>query len=127
MATGSTLGLTLSQRELSALLRVPSLAVLDDQINTANFNWVFDSGRNSFDYLAVGETLTLTYTVKATDDRYAESSETITIVINGSNDAITLNPIDQIRNHTQGEVDIKLGGMVKDSDLNDAVTFLIWS
>ncbi|WP_415776730.1 hypothetical protein, partial [Arcobacter cloacae] len=30
--------------------------------------WTFDSGSETFDYLASGETLTLTYTIKAMDD-----------------------------------------------------------
>ncbi|MEM8750510.1 MAG: VCBS domain-containing protein, partial [Pseudomonadota bacterium] len=35
---------------------------------TGTVNWDFNAGTDAFDYLAVGETLTLTYTITVTDD-----------------------------------------------------------
>ena len=37
----------------------------------SNLNWSFSSTPEAFDYLDDGETLTLTYTVRATDDSTA--------------------------------------------------------
>ena len=45
------------------------------------------SSREAFDYLDDGETLTLTYTVRATDDSAAIDDQTVTITITGTNDA----------------------------------------
>ena len=42
--------------------------------------------REAFDYLDDGETLTLTYTVRATDDSAASDDQTVTITITGTND-----------------------------------------
>ena len=44
------------------------------------------SGSEAFDYLDDGETLTLTYTVRATDDSAAFDDQTVMITITGTND-----------------------------------------
>ena len=44
-------------------------------------------GPEAFDYLDDGESLTLTYTVRATDDSGAFDDQTVTITITGTNDA----------------------------------------
>lgn len=122
-ASGSTVGLTLSQRELASLLRLPELPVLDELTNQAQFNWVFDSGKDAFDYLSAGETLTLSYTIKAQDDRYLEATQSVVVNISGSNDVFAVRAIDQVRNHSQGLIEIDLQGMVDDPDINDSLTF----
>ena len=45
------------------------------------------SGSEAFNYLDDGESLTLTYTVRATDDSTAYDDQTVTITITGTNDA----------------------------------------
>src|SRR6202008_3881517 len=45
------------------------------------------SGSQAFDFLAAGETLTLTYTVKAADTQGASDSHTVAVTITGTNDA----------------------------------------
>ncbi len=52
-----------------------------------NLNWAFNSGSEAFDYLDDGESLTLTYTVRATDDSAGHDDQTVTITITGTNDA----------------------------------------
>ena len=54
-----------------------SSAEVADQIT-----WSFNSGSEFFDYLAAGDSLTLTYTVRVTDNNNATDDHTITIVIN---------------------------------------------
>ena len=44
-------------------------------------------GAQAFDFLDDGESLTLTYTVRATDDSAVSDDQTVTITINGTNDA----------------------------------------
>ena len=41
---------------------------IDGSSNTGTVNWTFNGGTDAFDYLAVGESLTLTYTVTLADD-----------------------------------------------------------
>jgi VCBS repeat-containing protein len=58
---------------------------LDTTETTEALAWTFNSGAETFDYLAVGETLTLTYTIEV-DDGTTTDIHDITINIDGSND-----------------------------------------
>ena len=61
-----------------------------DTGETHNLAWYFNSAPQAFDFLAEGETLTLTYTVQAKDDSGAlndNTTHTVTITIHGANDA----------------------------------------
>ena len=75
-------------------------AVTSDQIDathvkadgtTHNVSWSFDSGSEAFNFLGVGETLQLNYSIKAHDssgatDGSADGFGTISIIISGTND-----------------------------------------
>ncbi|MEW9838710.1 calcium-binding protein, partial [Mesorhizobium marinum] len=78
-----------SDGELLAMLSITPAAILDGTENSDTLTWNFDSDTEAFDYLASGETLILTYTVKVTDDSGVNLSdtETVTITITGTNDA----------------------------------------
>jgi len=79
-----------SDAALLAMLSVSPTAILDGTQNSATLTWDFNSAGEAFDYLATGETLILTYTVKATDDDGTPLSdtETVTITISGTNDGV---------------------------------------
>ncbi len=68
-----------------------------EQLAQNGATWTFNSGTETFDFLAAGETLTLSYTVQATDDSGAANNtsaeETITITITGTNDAPTVEDV----------------------------------
>jgi VCBS repeat-containing protein len=83
---GTTTGL---QSDNAALLTMLSLNanVIDGSSETGTITWSFDSGSEAFDYLAVGETLTLTYTVQVTDSQGATDTQEVTISVTGTNDA----------------------------------------
>src|SRR5262249_22963675 len=49
--------------------------------------WTFNGAEGLFDYLNNGEHLTLTYTVTVSDEALTSNSQTVTITINGANDA----------------------------------------
>src|SRR5262249_22088485 len=49
--------------------------------------WTFNGAEGLFDYLNNGESLTLTYTVTVSDEALTSNSQTVTITINGANDA----------------------------------------
>ena len=71
------------------------LAVVQDPNgkNTGQATWTYNIADGAFDFLAAGETLTLTYMARV-DNNYAPSNETtfvpFTIVITGTNDKPTL-------------------------------------
>ncbi|MBR1251464.1 VCBS domain-containing protein [Bradyrhizobium sp. AUGA SZCCT0169] len=92
VASGTTTGLGLNNVQLLAMLGVaPTSGLAADPADTHNLAWTFNSGTEAFDYLDDGETLTLTYTVRATDDSLAFDDQTVTITITGSNDGPTTN------------------------------------
>src|SRR4029079_18621715 len=58
--------------------------------DTRNLSWTFNSGAQAFDFLNAGQTLTLTYTVQATDGS-ASDTQTVTVNINGTTDIVANN------------------------------------
>lgn len=89
---------------------------------TAEFN--FNAKSDVFDYLAVGEVVTLVYTIAVTDAAHASDTQTITITVTGTNDA----PVIGIADLTGGvtEQDIATGPLTdcgtiafSDVDLSD--------
>ncbi len=89
VASGQTTGLALTNGQLQALLSVGNGDVIDNTASTGTLTWDFNSTNDAFNYLAEGESLVLTYTVRATDSNGTPASDdqTVTITINGSNDA----------------------------------------
>ena len=95
-AQGADVTATLTAEQLAAIkaVEVPLIVVQDP--NGKNFGtatWTYNIADGAFDFLAVGETLTLTYMARV-DNNYAPSNETtfvpFTIVITGTNDKPTL-------------------------------------
>src|SRR5438067_1340570 len=79
----------ISEAQLQAMLSVaPAAALAADPTDTHNLTWTFDSASQAFDFLAAGETLTLTYTV-TTDDGHPGGTAThaVTVTIHGTIDA----------------------------------------
>ncbi|MEC5129680.1 autotransporter-associated beta strand repeat-containing protein [Verrucomicrobiales bacterium BCK34] len=87
-------------------------------------DWTFDSGSETFDYLAAGETLILTYTVTASDDAGTplSDSETVTITITGTNDAPIVNIAATDVNEGEAMV---LTGDFTDPDFSDPHTITV--
>jgi VCBS repeat-containing protein len=81
---------------LRGFLTVSPTAILDNTETTDTLTWNFDSGSEAFDFLAEGETLILTYTVRATDDAGTPLSdtETVTVTVTGTNDSPTISVVD---------------------------------
>ncbi|KWV48847.1 hypothetical protein AS156_17800 [Bradyrhizobium macuxiense] len=85
---GATAGLADCETVLSWL----SLGKLTDSTGgaTGSDAWTFSAADKNFDYLAAGETLTLTYTVQIDDHHGGVVSQPVTITVTGTNDAPTL-------------------------------------
>ncbi|XZE19693.1 VCBS domain-containing protein [Pirellulaceae bacterium SH449] len=88
--SGTTAGLQSDEAALLAMLSLVESNVIDGTTETGQITWNFHSGSEAFDYLAVGESLVLTYTITATDSQNDTDTETVTITITGTNDAPTI-------------------------------------
>jgi VCBS repeat-containing protein len=53
-------------------------------------DWTFSAADRTFDYLAAGEQVTLTYTVQVADPNGATATQTVSLIVTGTNDAPTL-------------------------------------
>src|SRR4029079_7770575 len=127
VATGTTTGLGSDNAALKAMLAVTPASIAADPGDANNLHWTFSSTPEAFDYLAVGEHLTLTYTVRATDGSSTFDEQTVVVTINGTNDIpnITVGGGDSAA-ETLAETNLPLtvsGTLtVNDADLSDAVT-----
>src|SRR5256885_1058071 len=65
----------------------PALGLAANPTDTHNLGWGFNSATQAFDFLAVGESLTLTYTVQSTDNNAACVPQSVTVTVPGCNDA----------------------------------------
>ena len=95
VASGTTAGLTSDNAQLLAMLSVaPTTGSTADPGAAHNLTWTFNSTPQAFDYLAVGQSLVLTYTVQSTDSSTSPLSDTqtVTITINGTSDARVIAP-----------------------------------
>src|SRR6185295_2588942 len=102
-------------------------SIAADPADASNLSWSFASTPEAFDYLADGESLTLTYTVRATDGSAAFDDQSVTITITGTNDgpAITVGAGDSAAD-TLPETNAALATSgtltVTDADVSDAVS-----
>jgi VCBS repeat-containing protein len=121
--SGTTAGLGSDNAALLAMM-TSTANVLDGTELTDTLTWAFNSGSESFDYLAAGESLTLTYTITVTDSEGAADTQTVVVTINGTSDA----PVITDGPDTVGltETDLGLNGSgsltVTDLDRSDIVT-----
>src|SRR5205814_1219032 len=83
-ASGTTSGLPVNATLLSWL----TLGTLTDSTNgaTGSDAWTFSAQDKSFDYLAAGQTVTLTYAVQVADTHGGTASQNIVVTITGTND-----------------------------------------
>ena len=81
----------LTNAQLLAMLSVaPATGLAADTGNANNLAWNFSSGSQTFDFLAVGESLQLTYTLTVSDGNGGGDTQTVTVTIQGTNDAPTI-------------------------------------
>ena len=92
-ASGVMTGLANGTVQLSWL----SLGPLSDSTDgvQGSQSWSFSAPDSFFDYLADGESVTLTYTVALDDHHGGVASQDIVVTVNGSNDAPVIGGIAQ--------------------------------
>jgi VCBS repeat-containing protein len=128
VATGGTVvGLVPNNDALKAMMTVTGGTFDADPGDSNNLGWTFDSGSEAFDYLAGGETLTLTYSVEVDDDNGGTDAQDVVVNITGTNDgpAITVGADDDdAETLTETNAGLSYGGSltVRDPDVSDEVT-----
>ncbi len=83
---GVTAGLTLTDSDLKALI-TPGSITKTYGTTAGSLNLTFAAGSTAFDYLAAGETLTLTYTVSVNDGHGGVTPKDFVVTVTGTNDA----------------------------------------
>jgi len=87
--TGPTGGLSNDALKAMLTLSPGTLEANSDAHN--NLEWNFNSGNQAFNFLAAGETLTLTYAIQVSDGHSGGTdTKNITVTIHGTNDAPAL-------------------------------------
>ncbi|NBS67051.1 MAG: hypothetical protein EBT33_22420, partial [Betaproteobacteria bacterium] len=88
-ASGTTAGLVPTNSALAAMLSLNTGSLAGAAAPSGTMGWNFNSGTEAFNFLAEGETLSLTYTIAAVDNQPARPADTelVTITITGANDA----------------------------------------
>ena len=119
VASGTTTGLTSDNAQLLNMLSVTAGALTANTGETHNLAWNFNSASQAFDYLAVGQSLVLTYNVRGTDSAGAVDNQTVTVTITGTNDA----PV-AVADVNSGLEDATITGSVasNDSDVDDGAS-----
>lgn len=81
---------SLTEADLLAMMTVsPTAAINANPGDGNNLTWSFSTGSATFDALAAGETVVLTYTISATDGS-ATDTQVVTITLTGTNDTPTI-------------------------------------
>ncbi|MGP2656728.1 DUF4347 domain-containing protein [Malaciobacter sp. WC5094] len=71
-----------------------SITNLNPNSNNADVQWNYSLSENQLDFLSQGDEITLTFTIKVTDETGASSSHDITILIVGENDVPLISVVD---------------------------------
>jgi VCBS repeat-containing protein len=83
--TAGALGL--DENDLLAAFTIPTGAVLSSGSTSAQFDWDFSAAGSQFDFLADGEILKLSYTIRPDDGQGGTAGDgVVTITINGGDD-----------------------------------------
>ncbi|MDP1867491.1 MAG: VCBS domain-containing protein, partial [Bradyrhizobium sp.] len=93
-ANGIT-ALTLTSTQQNALAIALTLTPSVTNANNGSVTWSYDLADNQFDFLAVGETLVLTYAATVNDGHGGVVSTPITVTVTGTNDAPAITAIAQ--------------------------------
>ncbi|WP_404307435.1 LamG-like jellyroll fold domain-containing protein [Neorhodopirellula lusitana] len=122
VASGTTSGLGSDNADLLAMFSSTN-TVISDSETSGTLTWDFDSDAESFDYLADGESLTLTYTITATDSQGITDTHDVVITINGTNDAPIISGGPDTAALTETNSGLTTSGTmtVSDIDLSDVV------
>src|SRR5579871_1244090 len=122
--TDGTNTFTLSPDQLAALETPLQLTnTPDDPPNTGTINWTYSVPDGATDFLAAGETVTLTYPVTVTDLHGATDTQNVTVTINGVNEAPVANAV-QATTDEDTPIAIDVTHSFTDPDVHDTHTYI---
>ncbi|WP_041523841.1 VCBS domain-containing protein [Gilvimarinus agarilyticus] len=116
----------ISNAALLAMFSVAPANAISSSSDTGDIQWSFASNGESFDYLADGQTLQLSYEVAATDSQSASDTHTVTIDITGTNDTPVVTPVvlpDQTNEDAQTIINVATAVGFDDIDTGDSLSF----
>jgi VCBS repeat-containing protein len=87
-------GLILTEGQQAALSGAFSIAPAAGNTNNGTIGWTYSIGEGALDFLAAGETVTLTYTITVDDGKGGKASTDVTITVTGANDGPVIMPGD---------------------------------
>ena len=99
-ASGTYAGLGSLSSQVTNVQLLAMLAVSGGELSASSqsapngIGWNFNSGSQAFNFIPAGQTLVLTYNVRATDSSGAANNtdnQAVTITITGTNDGVTIN------------------------------------
>lgn len=97
---------TILQNDIdNALFTVAPGTVIGDASQAETLTWTFDPNGSTFDALQFGDTLTLDYDVTVTDQYGSSETETVSVVINGVNDDVSISGYSNTTGSVQELVD----------------------
>lgn len=111
----SSTGLTTAQEDILKL----GFSITSSGVNTSNgtVNWTYTINDADLDFLAAGETVTLSYLITATDDETVSTSKTVVVSITGTNDNPTVVGID-LSGSISEEGNLSESGSISFSDID---------
>ena len=121
VATGVTTGLALDQAGLMALV-TPETVLKASGSSSGSVNLDFSAASTAFNYLAVGEVVTLTFTVAIDDHHGGVTPQTFVVTVTGTDDAPVINAIAQKDLTEQTDTNpltATIGVTFTDADLTD--------
>ena len=127
-AADGTTDLTLTDQQKTDLEAALTITPDAANANNGSATWSYDVADSKFDFLAQGETLTLTYTATVTDSQGVQATQPITVTIHGTNDApvVSDNGISNASGHDfqEGNAGLSAAGTLtlSDADETDHVT-----
>jgi fibronectin-binding autotransporter adhesin len=130
-AKGQDVTSSLSSLQLADILKVEAAITVSENtgpnaIGNGTANWTYSVTDKAFDFLAAGETLTLTYTATV-DNNYQPLDQagttTITITITGTNDAPVITSPQQNVSFVSSGTDTKGGELIPNTATHGTLNF----
>ena len=122
-------GGTLSAGQIAALTSASTLELIKtDSTGTGSGSvaWNYNAQDKNFDFLAAGQTLTVTYAVTVDDGHGGSAVQNVVVTVTGTDDAAVITGTDT-QNLTETNAILTTGGALSVSDVDNAATFIAQS
>jgi len=118
-----TTALTLTPVQQAAIENAFTISAAAGNTNNGTINWDYTIADADLDFLAVGETVTVVFTITVNDGNGGTDTQDVTINITGANDAPVIAAVDVTGNITEHDIINEIGSITFiDLDLTDLPT-----